>query len=108
MRHCSLQYVSPLAFEGLGSSLQILDLSANNITSLPDNVFDNFDVFRLVFDVLCRRAPIRTVKISPKRLLVKKCTFGDVKSDGFLGRTDVLQRTFFMLFPAQLLSFGEI
>lgn len=37
-----------MAFEGLGNSLQILDLSANNITSLPDNLFDNFDVFRFV------------------------------------------------------------
>lgn len=46
IRHCSVHYVSPLAFEGLGNSLQLLDLSANNITSLPDSVFDNFDVFR--------------------------------------------------------------
>lgn len=43
-----------MAFEGLGSSLQILDLSANNITSLPDSVFDNFDVFRLVFGMVSK------------------------------------------------------
>ncbi|KAJ6640078.1 Chaoptin, partial [Pseudolycoriella hygida] len=48
IRHCSLEHVSPLAFEGLGGSLQILDLSANNISSLPDSVFDNFDVFRIL------------------------------------------------------------
>lgn len=52
IRHCSLHYVSPLAFEGLGNSLQILDLSANNITTLPDSVFDNFDVFRFVYRIL--------------------------------------------------------
>ncbi|XP_037026425.1 chaoptin isoform X1 [Bradysia coprophila] len=48
IRHCSLQYISPLAFEGLGNSLQILDISANNISSLPENLFDNFDVFRVL------------------------------------------------------------
>lgn len=52
IRHCSLHYVSPLAFEGLGNSLQILDLSANNITSLPDSLFDNFDVFRLADQIM--------------------------------------------------------
>lgn len=59
MRHCSLQYVSPIAFEGLGNSLQILDLSANNITSLPDNVFNNFDVFRLVNGLVSKEIGLR-------------------------------------------------
>ena len=46
IRYCNLHHVSPLTFEGLGSSLQILDLSGNNISSLPENVFHNFDMFR--------------------------------------------------------------
>lgn len=46
IRHCKLHFVSPIAFEGLGSTLEILDLSGNNITSLPENIFNNFDTFR--------------------------------------------------------------
>lgn len=46
IRYCDLHSVSPLAFEGLGGSLQILDLSGNNISALPEMVFRNFDVFR--------------------------------------------------------------
>lgn len=46
IRYCSLSYVSPLAFEGLGATLQILDMSGNNISNLSENTFHNFDVFR--------------------------------------------------------------
>lgn len=46
IRFCDLHYVSPLSFEGLGSSLQVLDLTGNNITTLPENIFNNFDNFR--------------------------------------------------------------
>lgn len=46
IRFCSLNFVSPLAFEGLGATLQILDLSGNNISSLADTTFHKFDVFR--------------------------------------------------------------
>lgn len=48
IRHCKLYMVSPLAFEGLGGTLQKLDLSGNNITSLPENIFNKFDTLRLV------------------------------------------------------------
>lgn len=46
IRFCDLHTVSPLAFDSLGTSLQILDLSGNNITSLRENIFSKFDVFR--------------------------------------------------------------
>lgn len=48
IRFCDLHTVSPLAFEGLGTTLQILDLTGNNITTLPEHLFKNFDVFRYV------------------------------------------------------------
>lgn len=48
IRYCSLSFVSPLAFEGLGPSLQILDMSGNNISNLSENTFHNFDVFRVL------------------------------------------------------------
>lgn len=48
IRFCELHTVSPLAFEGLGTTLQILDLTGNNITTLPEHLFKNFDVFRHV------------------------------------------------------------
>lgn len=49
IRFCDLNSVSTLAFEGLGGSLQILDLSGNNISTLPELAFRNFDIFRFVY-----------------------------------------------------------
>lgn len=51
IRYCDLHTVSPVAFEGLGTTLQILDLTGNNITTLPEHLFKNFDVFRYVNDL---------------------------------------------------------
>lgn len=43
IRNCKLHYISPEAFVSLESSLQVLDMSGNNITSLPEKVFSSFD-----------------------------------------------------------------
>lgn len=40
---CALVEIEAKAFNGLESYLQRLDLSYNNLTSLPDNLFDKFD-----------------------------------------------------------------
>lgn len=46
IRHCGLSYVSPSSFDVMGSNLQILDLTGNNITALPENFLRNFDQFK--------------------------------------------------------------
>lgn len=46
MRHCRLEFIEPSAFSGLESSLQVLDISGNNITTLPDRLFNSFDLLR--------------------------------------------------------------
>lgn len=46
IRYCSLSHVSPLAFEGLGPTLQILDMSGNSISNMSESTFHNFDVLR--------------------------------------------------------------
>lgn len=46
MRYCGLTNISPLAFDSLVNSLQILDLSGNNLTHLHHKLFNNFDVLR--------------------------------------------------------------
>lgn len=46
MRHCRLEFIEPSAFSGLESSLQVLDMSGNNITTLPDKLFNSFDLLR--------------------------------------------------------------
>lgn len=46
IRHCGLSFVAPNSFKGMGTTLQILDLSGNNITELPENLLRNFDDFR--------------------------------------------------------------
>lgn len=46
MRHCHLNSISPDAFNGLDGSLQILDMSGNNLTNLPDQILNHFDVLR--------------------------------------------------------------
>ncbi|XP_011212502.1 chaoptin isoform X1 [Bactrocera dorsalis] len=48
MRYCGLTNVSPLAFDSLVNSLQILDLSGNNLTHLHHKLFNNFDVLRVI------------------------------------------------------------
>uniref|UniRef100_A0A1Q3FSG3 Putative conserved secreted protein n=1 Tax=Culex tarsalis TaxID=7177 RepID=A0A1Q3FSG3_CULTA len=48
IRHCGLDFISPEAFAGLESSLQILDLSGNNLTHLADNLFKGFDYLRFL------------------------------------------------------------
>lgn len=46
IRHCGLTYITPASFEGLGKSLQVLDLSGNNITGLPQNFLQGFSEFK--------------------------------------------------------------
>lgn len=46
MRHCGLSSISPASFDGMGKSLQILDLSGNNLTALPMNILNGFSDFR--------------------------------------------------------------
>ncbi|XP_063706940.1 chaoptin isoform X2 [Culicoides brevitarsis] len=48
MRNCKLHYISPEAFVSLESSLQVLDLSGNNITSLPEKIFSAFDSLKIL------------------------------------------------------------
>lgn len=50
IRHCGVSFVAPNTFQGMGTTLQILDLSGNNITALPENLLRNFDDFRYVFN----------------------------------------------------------
>lgn len=46
LHNCHLAQISPAAFGGLEGYLQILDLSGNNLTALPHNLFSNFDNLR--------------------------------------------------------------
>ncbi|ETN67288.1 chaoptin [Anopheles darlingi] len=46
VRHCDLGYLEPEAFAGLEGYLQVLDLSGNNLTELPDELFRGFDSLR--------------------------------------------------------------
>ncbi|GLV45240.1 chaoptin [Carabus blaptoides fortunei] len=46
LHDCGLSNISPSAFGGLESSLQILDLSGNNLTAMSHNMFNNFDYLR--------------------------------------------------------------
>lgn len=46
MRKCGLSTISPAAFSGLENYLQILDLSENNLTILPNDIFHRFDMLR--------------------------------------------------------------
>ncbi|XP_017122826.1 chaoptin [Drosophila elegans] len=48
MRYCGLTNISPVAFDSLVNSLQILDLSGNNLTKLHHKLFNNFDVLRVI------------------------------------------------------------
>uniref|UniRef100_A0A182FJ01 Chaoptin n=1 Tax=Anopheles albimanus TaxID=7167 RepID=A0A182FJ01_ANOAL len=46
VRHCDLGHLQPEAFAGLEPYLQVLDLSGNNLTELPDELFRGFDSLR--------------------------------------------------------------
>ncbi|KAJ8916973.1 hypothetical protein NQ315_008373 [Exocentrus adspersus] len=46
IRSCGLTSISPAAFGGLENYLEILDLSGNNISLLPQDVFQRFDLLR--------------------------------------------------------------
>ncbi|XP_037921990.1 chaoptin isoform X3 [Hermetia illucens] len=48
MRYCGLTNVSPVAFDSLANTLQILDLSGNNLTTLPNKLFNKFDFLRVL------------------------------------------------------------
>lgn len=48
MRYCGLTHIAPMAFDSLVNSLQILDLSGNNLTHLHHKLFNKFDVLRYV------------------------------------------------------------
>lgn len=43
IRHCRLDFIEPMAFAGLESSLHVLDISGNNITTLPEKLLSSFD-----------------------------------------------------------------
>ncbi|XP_065570091.1 chaoptin-like [Artemia franciscana] len=46
LKDCYISQLAPRAFRGLETSLQKLDLGFNNLTVLPDNLFDNFDYLK--------------------------------------------------------------
>ncbi|XP_050498519.1 chaoptin isoform X1 [Diabrotica virgifera virgifera] len=46
LRSCGLTQINPAAFEGLEKYLEILDLSGNNISLLPEAVFHPFQLLR--------------------------------------------------------------
>ncbi|XP_058444042.1 chaoptin [Malaya genurostris] len=48
IRNCGLDFISPEAFSGLESSLQVLDMSGNNLTHIADNMFQGFDNLRFL------------------------------------------------------------
>lgn len=46
IRHCGLSFISPASFDGLGKTLQILDISGNNVTALPKEFLRGFSEFK--------------------------------------------------------------
>lgn len=46
IRHCGLSFISPASFDGLGKTLQILDISGNNLTELPKEFLKGFTEFK--------------------------------------------------------------
>ncbi|ODM96941.1 Chaoptin [Orchesella cincta] len=46
LSHCFIREVQPKAFRGLENSLESLDISFNNITHIPFELFENFDRLR--------------------------------------------------------------
>lgn len=46
IRHCGLSIISPASFDGLAKTLQILDISGNNLTALPKEFLKGFAEFK--------------------------------------------------------------
>lgn len=46
IRHCGLSVISPDSFDGLDKTLQILDISGNNLTALPKEFLKGFTEFK--------------------------------------------------------------
>ncbi|KAF7273812.1 hypothetical protein GWI33_013503 [Rhynchophorus ferrugineus] len=46
IRSCGLTNISPASFAGLENFLEVLDLSGNNISLLPDDIFQRFQYIR--------------------------------------------------------------
>jgi Leucine-rich repeat (LRR) protein len=46
LRSCGLREISPLAFSGLENYLEVLDLSGNQITQLPDELFHRLELLK--------------------------------------------------------------
>jgi Leucine-rich repeat (LRR) protein len=46
LSNCFLSVISPRAFKGLERSLEVLDLSANHLRMIPDDLLDDFDLIR--------------------------------------------------------------
>lgn len=42
MRYCGLSVISPASFDGLGKTLQVLDISGNNLTALSKEFLKGF------------------------------------------------------------------
>nr|XP_022919332.1 chaoptin isoform X1 [Onthophagus taurus] len=70
IRGCGLDVISPLAFSGLENSLQILDLSGNNITEFDGNQFQKF--------------------VSIKSLILRDNLINEIKIEEFDGQEDSL------------------
>lgn len=60
MRRCGLIQIYPESFDGLEDSLEILDLSGNNLTTLPNTVFHRLN---LVTHLSLRDNPIADLNI---------------------------------------------
>lgn len=46
IRHCGLSFLSPASFEGMGKTLQVLDITGNNLTTMPQEFLKGFNEFR--------------------------------------------------------------
>lgn len=60
MRRCGLTQIYPEAFDGLEDSLEILDLSGNNLTTLPNTVFHRLN---LVSHLSLRDNPLSDISV---------------------------------------------
>lgn len=60
MRRCGLTQIYPEAFDGLEDTLEILDLSGNNLTTLPNTVFHRLN---LVTQLSLRDNPLVAINI---------------------------------------------
>lgn len=46
IRYCGLSFITPTSFDGLAKSLQILDISGNNLTALSKDFLKGFTEFK--------------------------------------------------------------